>query len=141
MRNFVRQVLILLAAALVPAAGSAFFHPRRPSWNELALAPGEVVLQTALDWKDRVIWLDARSEVEYAQGHIPNAMLLNEDAWDDLLPHVLNAWNRDKIIVVYCSSLRCQASDEVAKRLREEAKLPNVYVLKGGWESWRDSKK
>jgi hypothetical protein len=38
--------------------------------------------------------------------------------------------------VVYCSSLSCNASREVARRLRREAQLPDVFVLEGGWEAW-----
>ena len=139
--NVFRQILLLLALAAISATGSALFHPRRPAWNAAALSPGEILLQTALDGKDNVIWLDARQEADFQKDHIPGAILLNEDRWDDLLPPVLNAWRNGKIIVVYCSSLQCQSSEAVAKRLREEVKLPQVYVLKGGWESWLAAKK
>ena len=136
-----RQVLVLLAVAMIPAGGAAFFHPKRPAWNDSLPGPGQVLLQTALGWKNQVLWLDARPDVEYQQAHIPGAMPLNEDDWDGLLPPVLAAWSNDRIIVVYCSSLSCQASEEVAKRLREDARLPQVYVLKGGWEAWIAGKK
>lgn len=133
--------MILLALAAIPAAIAGIFHPKRPSWQAETLAPGEVLLGTAQAWGDKVIWLDARSGTDFSKAHIPGALPLNEDDWDGLLPQFLNVWKKDKIIVVYCSSLQCQASNEVAKRLREEAKLPQVYVLKGGWEAWLSSKK
>jgi len=41
------------------------------------------------------------------------------------------------MVVVYCSSLSCQASQEVAEKLREEVGLQSVFVLQGGWEAWR----
>jgi rhodanese-related sulfurtransferase len=44
-------------------------------------------------------------------------------------------------VVVYCSSLSCNAALEVAKRLRDEAQLKNVYVLEGGWEEWLKEKR
>ena len=66
---------------------------------------------------------------------------MNEDRWNELLPQVLAVWSPEKKIVVYCSSLSCNASREVARRLRKEAQLPNVFVLKGGWEEWLKSKK
>lgn len=136
-----RQILVLLVLAAIPATGAALLHPKRPSWNTETLAPGEILLQTALDENDKVLWLDARPAADFQQSHIPGAMLLNEDDWDGLLPPVLKAWRSGKIVVVYCSSLQCQAGREVAKRLREEAKLPDVYVLKGGWEAWLAAKK
>jgi rhodanese-related sulfurtransferase len=126
---------------MLPAAVAGMFHPKRPAWSAETLAPGEVALPTALGWGDKVLWLDARSEKEFDASHIPGGMLLNEDDWDDLLPRMLAAWRPGRIIVVYCSSLRCQASQEVAERLRKEARLPEVYVLKGGWEAWLAAKK
>jgi rhodanese-related sulfurtransferase len=140
-QNALRQILLLLVLAAIPATGAALFHPRRPSWKAATLASDEILLQTALNENDRVLWLDARQAADFQKDHIPGAMLLNEDDWDDLLPPVLRVWRRGMILVVYCNSQRCQSSGEVAKRLREEAGLPDVYVLKGGWDSWLTSKK
>lgn len=131
--------MILLLLAAIPAA--AFLHPRRQAWSEAPLAPGEIRLQTALDENEKVLWLDARPAADFQKEHIPGAMPLNEDDWDNLLPQVLATWGDGKIIVVYCSSQQCHSSDAVAKRLRNEAHLPDVYVLKGGWEAWLAAKK
>jgi rhodanese-related sulfurtransferase len=136
MRKIIRQIFFLLVVATVPTLGSALLHPKRPAWNAETLAPGEVLLQTARGWGDNVLWIDARAGKDFEKAHIPGAQPLNEDEWNDQLPVVLQAWSGDKSVVVYCSSLSCQASHEVARRLREEAKLSNVFVLKGGWESW-----
>jgi rhodanese-related sulfurtransferase len=135
-RKIIRQIILLFTAAAVPALGSALLHPKRPAWSAETLAPGEVLLQTARGWGDGVLWIDARPAADFEKAHIPAALPLNEDQWNAQLPVVLQAWSRDKSVVVYCSSLSCQASREVARRLREEAKLPRVFVLKGGWESW-----
>jgi rhodanese-related sulfurtransferase len=54
-----------------------------------------------------------------------------------LLPQFLTAWSPEKKVVVYCSAQSCNAAREVAKRLRDEAQLKNVFVLEGGWEEWR----
>jgi rhodanese-related sulfurtransferase len=64
------------------------------------------------------------------------ALSLNEDRWNELLPQFLAVWSPGKKIVVYCSSLSCNASREVARRLRKEAQIPDVFVLEGGWEAW-----
>jgi rhodanese-related sulfurtransferase len=61
---------------------------------------------------------------------------LNEDRWNELLPRMLETWSPDKRVVVYCNSKSCGASREVARRLRTQAGLTNVFVLKGGWEAW-----
>ena len=51
-------------------------------------------------------------------------------------PQFLAAWSPEKKVVVYCGSEGCNASREVARRLRKEAQLPNVFVLEGGWDEW-----
>lgn len=85
---------------------------------------------------ENVIWVDARPSDEFGQSHIPGAISLNEDAWNELLPEFLGQWSPDKRVIVYCSAKSCNAAGEVARRLREEAGLQDVFVLDGGWEAW-----
>jgi rhodanese-related sulfurtransferase len=94
-----------------------------------------VTIADARGWGSNAIWVDARPEAEFAQEHVPGALLLNEDRWNEL------TWSPEKRIVVYCSSESCGSSREVARRLRNEAQLKNVSVLEGGWEAWRGTEK
>jgi rhodanese-related sulfurtransferase len=131
-----RQAAVLAAVALLPGVGEAVYFRNNISWRS-AIAPSEMVtVDQARAWGDTAIWVDARPEDEFARDHVPDALLLNEDRWNDLLPHFLAAWSPGKKIVVYCSSLSCNASRETARRLRKEAQLPEVFVLEGGWEAW-----
>lgn len=82
------------------------------------------------------IWIDARPDDDFANDHVPGAISLNEDRWNELLPQFLAVWTPEKKIIVYCSSLSCNSSREVAHRLRKEAQLSDVFVLEGGWEAW-----
>ena len=140
-RPFVRQTLALLALAFLPAVGHALYLRDQVSWQAPAVGKDEVTVEQAQAWGDGTLWIDARAAEQYEREHIPNAVLLNEDRWDELLPQMLEKWSPDKRIVVYCSSLSCAASHDVARRLREDAQLPNVFVLNGGWESWLTSRK
>lgn len=141
MRNLARQAAFLLALALLPAIAQAVRYRDRVSWHAPAVAKDEVTLEQTRAWGDRVLWIDARPDQEYARRHVPNAVSLNEDRWAELLPQLLQVWSPEKHTVVYCSSQSCAASHEVARRLREEAGLGNVYVLHGGWETWLDAQK
>jgi rhodanese-related sulfurtransferase len=134
-----RQALLILVSALIPAGLSAAFHPQRPAWTQETLAPGEERLPTVLAWGESVLWVDARSADEYRAEHVPGAISLNLESWDELLPNFLDQWSPDKKVVVYCSAATCELSHEVAERLRKSG-ITSVFVLKGGWEAWKTRK-
>jgi rhodanese-related sulfurtransferase len=134
--SLVRQALILAVLALVPGLGQAIYFRDRVSWRSPIPASEMITVTQARAWGGNAIWVDARPDEEFARDHVPGALSLNEDRWNELLPQFLAAWSPEKKIVIYCSSQSCNASREVAHRLRNEAQLPNVFVLKGGWEEW-----
>ena len=136
-----RQALLLAALALLPGIGEAIYFRDKVSWQSPIPASEMVTLTQARAWGENTIWVDARSDAEFEREHIPGAVLLNEDRWNGLLPQFLTMWSPEKRVIVYCSSQSCNASREVARRLRDEAQLKNVFVLQGGWEEWLKSRK
>lgn len=134
--------LLLAVLPLFPAALASFFHPQRPSWDAKAPVKGEVWLAAVQSWQPAtVLWIDARAKAAYDKERIPGALLLNEDDWDNLLEKVLEAWDPDLRLVVYCDARTCQPGREVAKRLREQVGLEEVYFLKGGWQAWQRARR
>ena len=133
--SYPRQILLLLGLALLPGIGQALYFRDRVSWQSPVPASELVTIAQAKGWGKRALWIDARPAEEFGRDHFPGALPLNEDRWDGLLPSVLAEWSPEKRIVVYCSSQSCGASREVARRLREEAQIKNVFVLEGGWEA------
>ena len=134
--SLARQALILAAFSLIPGVGQAIYFRDKISWKSPIPRSELVTVDQARGFGGSVIWVDARPDEEFARDHVPGALSLNEDRWSELLPQLLAAWSPERKIVVYCSSLSCNASREVAHRLRKEAQLPNVFVLEGGWEAW-----
>jgi rhodanese-related sulfurtransferase len=138
----IRQALILITLAFLPALGEAVYFRNKVSWQSRLSASEIVTVDQARSWGDNVMWVDARSAEDFESDHIPGAILLNEDSWNELLPQFLEQWSPDKGVVVYCSAQSCNAAAEVARRLREEAQLKDnegkncVFVLEGGWEDW-----
>ena len=143
MRPLLRQTLLLLGLALLPAAGQALYFHDKVSWHSRVAESDMVAVELARNWGASVIWVDARPDADFEREHVPGAILLNEDRWNELLPQFLQQqWSPEKKIVVYCSSQSCNLAGDVARRLREEAKLPNeIRVLKGGWEEWLKTRK
>ena len=134
------QAFCFLSAAVVPAALTAWTHPKAPVWSWVAPEVPEVTLESVAAWKAPYLWLDARRANAYESGHIGGALLLNGDDWDGLVPKMLAAWRPGMRLVVYCDSPSCDASQAVALRLRRELRLPDVYVLHGGWAAWQKEK-
>ena len=143
MRSLLRQCVLLLALALLPAAVQALYFRERIPWESRVAESDMVSVDLARSWGADAIWIDARPEADFEREHVPDAILLNEDRWNELLPQFLQQrWSPEKKIVVYCSAESCNLAGDVARRLREEAKLPNqIRVLKGGWEEWLKTRK
>ena len=137
MRASLRQIVFLLSVAFLPGVVQALYYRDKISWQTPVAASEMVTEAQAREWGANVIWVDARPEEEFEREHIPGAVLLNEDRWNELLPQMLAVWSPEKRVVVYCGSESCGSSREVARKLRQQAQLGNVFVLEGGWEGWR----
>jgi rhodanese-related sulfurtransferase len=139
----IRQALLLIALAFLPAIGEAIYFRNRVSWQSPIPASELVTVEQARAWGESAIWVDARPDEEFARDHVPGAISLNEDRWNELLPQFLQNWSPEKKVVVYCSAQSCNAAREVAHRLRNQTQPPlqNVFVLQGGWEEWLKSKR
>lgn len=133
--SVLRQIFLLLALAFLPGIGQVLYFRERVSWQSPVPASEMVSVAEAKAWGSRALWIDARPDEEFTAGHFPNALPLNEDRWNELLPDVLAAWSPEKRLIVYCSSQSCGSSREIAQRLRDEAQIKNVFVLEGGWEA------
>ena len=141
MKRAVSQALLLIALAALPAIAEGIYFRDKVSWQSPVPASELVTVDQTKAWGDGAIWVDARPDDEFAQDHVPGAFSLNEDHWNELLPQFLPNWSPGKKVVVYCSAESCNAARDVAKRLRDEAQIKEVFVLKGGWEEWLKSRK
>lgn len=133
----IRQAVLLFLIAMVLAGITAWLHPRAPQWNPAIRTEGGVLLSQVMMWEHPPLWVDARPDLEFDHGHVPGAILLNEDDWEGGLMRFFEVWDPDVTVVVYCGYEACQSSRVVARRLREELDQESVYFLLGGWEAWK----
>ncbi len=135
-----RQAVALLLLALLPAAviGWIQIEPQdgKPGAHPGPIAEGEVTLAAAQTW-ELVLWVDARTRPQFDRAHIPGAVPLSEERWDQDLIALFDRWKPDSRVVVYCDSATCDKSRQIAERLRREVGLENVHTLQGGWDAWR----
>jgi rhodanese-related sulfurtransferase len=141
-KALLRQSAVLLVLALLPAAVQALYLRDKIPWQSRVAESDLVGVDLARSWGAGATWIDARPTDEFERDHIPGAVSLNEDRWGEALSEFLaKQWSPEKKIVVYCSAASCNLAEDVARRLRDEAKLPNeIRILKGGYEAWLEKK-
>lgn len=137
----IRQALILLLLAVAAAWGTHAWHPRAPALYlvQEPLRDDEVSMQAIQErWKGDVLWIDARIQEQFDAGHVPGALLLNEQKFDEqLFGHLDTLQTNTKPVIIYCSAAKCEASRHVLERLKQTLPVENVFVLKGGWQAWK----
>ena len=138
-REVLKQCLRLGIATVAAGLVSWCFHPRAPLYDA-SLDQGQISLASLPADGRSLLWVDARTREEFEQGHIPGALLLNEDDWHQLLEGFFSAWSPEKLVIVYCGAEGCQDSKLAAQRLKKEMQITNVYVLKEGWEGWQEKR-
>lgn len=117
MRRFICCSLLLLAALPMAAVAG------RP-----AVSPAAVAEITARD--DAPLLLDVRSPEEFAQGHLPGAVLIPHNQLADRLDEI----GRDRWVLVYCRSGR---RADVAQEILENAGI-EVRQVAGSWLRWQE---
>lgn len=59
-------------------------------------------LKKMIDGKEEMVLVDARSEIDYKQGHIPTAINISPGKFSDIQKFLPQG--RDKLLVFYCMS-------------------------------------
>jgi len=146
----VRQTLALvILSAAVALAVNALRADRLPLVGDFSVAArittstGErmdISLNEAerLFFTDAAVFIDARSEEDYARGHIRNALSLPWHEVDLKFMGVTEALDLEMSIVTYCDGETCELSHDLALFLRD-AGFVNTRVLVNGWTLWQQA--
>ena len=96
-------------------------------------APEYINLKSAKEMYDRgILFIDARDEEEFAEGHIKGATVaLSTPELVQLTP------DRSAPIVTYCGGGECDVSMELATLLMNDWDYERIFVFKGGWPEWK----
>ncbi len=83
------------------------------------------------------LFLDARSEEAYSQGHIPGAFSLSYKSFEQGVPEWVNDLPKDQPLVIYCDGADCHASKVVYEKLLELGfEEDKLRIFSGGWTEW-----
>lgn len=139
MPPILRSWLGISGIATLLAAAALAIDPRTRSLLRDPPAPDEILLAAATAHPGPLLWIDARSATEFADGHIPEAIPLTLDDWDSQIVELLARWQPGMRVIVYCDDRACGSSRTVAEKLRREYQFDDVLILHGGWSAWRKS--
>jgi rhodanese-related sulfurtransferase len=87
----------------------------------------------------RTLFLDARSRMEYEDGHIKNAVSLPVEDFDVAFRGMKDQLQGRELLVTYCDGENCPLSKDLADALIKKG-FTNVQVLKDGWTLWNNEK-
>lgn len=86
---------------------------------------------------DVILFVDARDDHLYQEGHIPGAWQLDRYYPQNYLPALLPVCKTAASIVVYCTGGDCEDSEFAAELLRQAGLPPgSLLVYAGGFEEW-----
>src|ERR1051325_1393142 len=109
-----------------PEQAKAYFE------QKLAFTTGPVELNKWIkSHEDNLVVVDVREEEDYRKGHIPGAINLPREKWQN--PQGLS---RDKTNVVYCYTQQCHLAANACVRLASAG--DPVMELEGGFETWKE---
>jgi|MudIll2142460700_1097286.scaffolds.fasta_scaffold205503_2 rhodanese-related sulfurtransferase len=149
MRGLFRDAALLLTVALVLGTGANLVPARHlPWWGKgheppragtdfNLIDPGSAdALRTSLP---EVAFLDTRSPVEFAAGHVPGARPIDyTEVQAQLTPERLRQLRTADAVIVYGAGDEIEVEQLLAQELQRQG-LPPPYVLAGGFAGWQQS--
>jgi rhodanese-related sulfurtransferase len=124
------------SAALSPAQ----FLAAQMKERGLQLIDGSQAVQLFHDprrQQDVIVFIDARDEAHYQQGHIPGACEFDPYHKENHIAAVLPLCMQAEQVMVYCNGGDCDDSESAALQLRDMG-VPNrkLFVYAGGFTEW-----
>jgi rhodanese-related sulfurtransferase len=89
----------------------------------------------ALFNQGQALFVDVRKPYQYEEFHIPRALSLPLENWQEYKDTLLAAIPKDRLIVTYCVREACYAHLELAKKLQAQG-FSRVVAFLGGFREW-----
>ena len=79
--------------------------------------------------------VDGRSEVDYAQGHLPGAYALSVATFDKGFPEFSRRYSKEGSYLIYCGSGQCGLSRQLASLLQQKG-YHRLKLYSAGYNDW-----
>ena len=121
-----KLLFLLLSVMLLTACGQDTENDREAAYMNITAEEARQIM----DSEDGYIILDARTQEEYDQGHIPGAVVISHEEIAEKAEEVLT--DKDQLILVYCRSGR---RSKIAAEALAELGYTNIREF-GGIIDW-----
>jgi len=156
-KDIAKETLVMVSFALITAFTVNFFSPKGIAlfgdWDTAkgvisAKSKKDIVVheieiedvQTAKQIYDlaNAVFVDARSEEVFEEGHIKNAIPLPVGQFDARIEKFKKGHPLSSFIVTYCSGRECDDSHKLAQQLFK-AGYTNISVFIDGYPGWKEA--
>ena len=86
----------------------------------------------------KTLFVDARSNDDYREGHIKGAISLPVGEFDEKVGNLLDNYSPDQSIITYCSGRTCEDSHRLAQMLIDLG-YENVSIMIDGFPGWKEN--
>ena len=121
-----KLLFLLLAVMLLTACGQTKENDREAAYMNITAEEAKAIM----DNEEGYVILDARTQEEYDQGHIPGAIVISHEEIMEKAENVLT--DKDQLILVYCRSGR---RSKIAAEALVELGYTNITEF-GGINDW-----
>ena len=157
MRNYkelVNQTVIMLGVSVLLAFIVNYFSPAGIAlvgqWDTNAgvitakakndVVSGKLEIEDVIQARQifdggNILFVDARTRLDYEDGHIPGAISLPIGEFDELIDSFLDQHDIEQPIVTYCSGRTCEDSHILAQLLMDFGYI-DVKVFIDGYPGW-----
>ena len=150
MKIFIKQAIYIIVCSWVIGIGFNYFRPHgipfiakqidrfndNPQMYEFIIEIIDIEIAKKF-FNDDVIFVDARDDIYFSEGHITGAIQSN--LYDELVNTIIDNNGFNEPIVVYCDDAECGLSEDLAYRLQAEG-FSKIYIFSGGWNQWFTAK-
>jgi rhodanese-related sulfurtransferase len=93
--------------------------------------------------ENKIIFIDARDEPHFKEGHIPGAYQFDRYHPENYLVMIVPVCQQAEKIVVYCTGGECEDSEFAARFLKDDLQIPaeKLFVYGGGITAWKTAKR
>lgn len=153
--NTLFRALAIIALSFVIGAVNKYVNANAPNWvgyypvssdadtAKIPEAAGEddpkyLSIGEAADLYNTpgVIFVDARDEWDYNEGHIKGAVNVPFEGDEQIYLDFVTATPNEQIVVVYCNGAECDLSLYLGRNLEYDG-FTNVNIFFGGWSDWK----